>query len=312
MEGKHRCLNCGTEFEGNYCPQCGQSAKTRRMTVSSLFQSLATAMFSFDKGFWKTLRGLFTRPGRMMGEYLRGRRASYGNPFSLLVILTTIFIVEAHFLGVKNDGGFIRFNVAQDQADSLLSDVDSLVQSRDSVSLADLLTASNGDDSEFTKKLRTKFAKLDTFLNESRLIKEVKDWVTDNKLFYTLTAIPLYALAMYWVFRKRRKQNLVGAQKKRVYNYAECLCVFTFYACQVLIISILTMPIQNNAKMNGFSDMGLLTTLALLTWDFTGLFHMKVKQALWQSIKVIIVHTILLVLLCILVLIAAGLLSILL
>ncbi|MDY2974910.1 MAG: hypothetical protein SOR67_04085, partial [Alloprevotella sp.] len=31
-----RCLNCGTEFEGNFCPLCGQSAEVKRFTVKNV------------------------------------------------------------------------------------------------------------------------------------------------------------------------------------------------------------------------------------------------------------------------------------
>lgn len=38
--GKVKCLNCGTEFEGKFCPECGQSAKTGRYTTRFIFENM--------------------------------------------------------------------------------------------------------------------------------------------------------------------------------------------------------------------------------------------------------------------------------
>ena len=58
------CLNCGTEFEGNFCPECGQKADTGRFTMRFIFENLVAAFTSKDGGLWFTLKSLFTRPER--------------------------------------------------------------------------------------------------------------------------------------------------------------------------------------------------------------------------------------------------------
>lgn len=40
-----RCLNCGKEFEGDFCPKCGQSAKTGRFTLRFIWENLISALF---------------------------------------------------------------------------------------------------------------------------------------------------------------------------------------------------------------------------------------------------------------------------
>ena len=34
---QHVCLNCGDSFDGNFCPRCGQDAKTKRFTLRGAF-----------------------------------------------------------------------------------------------------------------------------------------------------------------------------------------------------------------------------------------------------------------------------------
>ena len=36
-EEMHECATCGTHFEGNYCPRCGQSAQIGRYSFKKAF-----------------------------------------------------------------------------------------------------------------------------------------------------------------------------------------------------------------------------------------------------------------------------------
>ena len=76
-----KCLNCGTVFEGDFCPKCGQSAKTGRFTLKFIWENLIAAIFGSYGGIWFTLKNMFTRPGKMMVEILDGKRRSYFSPF---------------------------------------------------------------------------------------------------------------------------------------------------------------------------------------------------------------------------------------
>ena len=39
-EVHHECATCGTSYEGNYCPRCGQSAKIGRYSFKNLLYLL--------------------------------------------------------------------------------------------------------------------------------------------------------------------------------------------------------------------------------------------------------------------------------
>lgn len=43
-----KCLNCGTKYEGNYCPECGQSAGTKRFQAIEMFTSVVTSIIGGD------------------------------------------------------------------------------------------------------------------------------------------------------------------------------------------------------------------------------------------------------------------------
>lgn len=92
-EDRMKCLNCGNEFEGKFCPECGQSAETGRFTMRFIFENLAAAILGRDGSIWFTLKNLFFRPGKMIVDILGGKRKKYFSPFPMLFLTLTFFIL---------------------------------------------------------------------------------------------------------------------------------------------------------------------------------------------------------------------------
>ena len=95
------CLNCGTEFEGNFCPECGQIAETGRFTLRFIFGNLLAAVLGRDGGVAYTLKNLFSRPGKMIVEILNGKRRKYVSPFPMLFLALTVYILIFTLTGSK-------------------------------------------------------------------------------------------------------------------------------------------------------------------------------------------------------------------
>ena len=96
-----KCLNCGSEFKGNFCPECGQSAETRRFTLKFIFGNLLVAVLGRDGGIAYTLKNLFSRPGKMIVEILDGKRRKYVSPFPMLFLALTVYILIFSITGSK-------------------------------------------------------------------------------------------------------------------------------------------------------------------------------------------------------------------
>ncbi len=96
-----KCLNCGTEFEGNFCPKCGQNAETGRFTLRFIFGNLLAAVLGRDGGVAYTLKNLFSRPGKMIVEILNGKRRKYVSPFPMLFLALTVYILIFTLTGSK-------------------------------------------------------------------------------------------------------------------------------------------------------------------------------------------------------------------
>ncbi len=96
-----KCLNCGTEFEGKFCPECGQSAETGRFTLKFIGENLLAAILGRDGGIAYTFKNLFSRPGKMIVENLDGKRKKYVSPFPMLFLTLTLYILIFSLTGSK-------------------------------------------------------------------------------------------------------------------------------------------------------------------------------------------------------------------
>ena len=97
-----RCLNCGHALAppGVFCPRCGQ-APAHRLRTAHVAHELAHVFTHADKGVLAYLPALLRHPGRLVADYLAGRRKRYFNPFQFLLLaaaLATLFVNQLHVL----------------------------------------------------------------------------------------------------------------------------------------------------------------------------------------------------------------------
>lgn len=92
-----RCANCGTEFNGNYCPICGQKSSVGRLTWSSVRKGISMLWGLESRSMLNTLLQLIVRPGYLIGDYLDGKRKQSYPPVKLLVIVG-IFIICLEYI----------------------------------------------------------------------------------------------------------------------------------------------------------------------------------------------------------------------
>jgi hypothetical protein len=89
MNSTH-CKNCNALAEGNYCSVCGQATSTHAINASYFLHDIPHSIFHVDKGLFYTLKALFTNPGKMLVEYLEGKRVKHFRPFAYVVIMSTL------------------------------------------------------------------------------------------------------------------------------------------------------------------------------------------------------------------------------
>ncbi len=108
------CPNCGTEIGGQFCSNCGQSAKDLKRPFIGLFRDILGDVFSFDGRLWRTLPALMLRPGHITRSYIDGKRMRYVPPFRLFLISSVIFFLVAFAITEKQswiaDGEVVTLN----------------------------------------------------------------------------------------------------------------------------------------------------------------------------------------------------------
>lgn len=100
-EKRTRCLNCGHTFKGQFCPCCGQKAKTKRLQFVEMFKNFIGPFIGGDSKFLNTCRDLFSRPGYMIRDYLLGKRIRYYNPLQMFVYVITTYAIVSYILGIS-------------------------------------------------------------------------------------------------------------------------------------------------------------------------------------------------------------------
>lgn len=101
-EKRTKCLNCGNTFKGQFCPHCGQKARTKRLQFVELFKNFIAPFVGGDSKVVNTCRDLFVRPGIMVRNYLEGKRARYYNPLQMFVYVITTYAIVSYVLGVSS------------------------------------------------------------------------------------------------------------------------------------------------------------------------------------------------------------------
>ncbi len=102
-EEQHTCQSCGTVFQGNFCPRCGQSARVSRFSFKTAFFLFLDIWGMGNRGMFRSIRDLMLRPGYMIRDYVRGCQSAYFPPFKMFFILATFSLLVSHGFSLSVD-----------------------------------------------------------------------------------------------------------------------------------------------------------------------------------------------------------------
>ncbi len=92
------CIACQNEHNNNFCPNCGEKAGIRRITLTSVVKEAFSSITNMDKGFLYNLKTLALHPQQLIIDYIKGRRKGINNPITFLILSTTIYIILESFV----------------------------------------------------------------------------------------------------------------------------------------------------------------------------------------------------------------------
>ena len=267
------CLNCHTEFIGNYCPSCGQPASTQRFTVKKALMATLEVWGMGNRSLPRTVWNLIYRPGQMIGEYLDGKRMPFFPPVKMLFVLCIFFAVESSLLGEKT----ISEQITSSMNDEALKK--NLTENTNNT-----VVTFNG------KKISTEEMMM--------TVKNIVVWMDQHKAVELICLHSFFMLFAWMVFRKsptRPKSTM-----------AEHFFTQVFMSGQMMALSIIYLPIFSNGKEDyAFYPLPWWLLFALFVWDYKYIFGYK-----WRTTirKVIVIHFLSIVLFISIAGIIAGLL----
>ena len=97
----HDCPTCGTHFEGNYCPRCGQSAMIGRYSFKKAFLLFLDVWGLGNRGMFRSIRDLILRPGYMIRDYLQGMQMAYFPPFKMFFLLVALSLLVETGMNIR-------------------------------------------------------------------------------------------------------------------------------------------------------------------------------------------------------------------
>ena len=90
----HKCLNCGQEYVGDYCPRCSQSAKVgNHIGWDAISESYLDIFTIGSRSILRTIWHLLFRPGHLIGDYISGHRNSSYPPLKLLLYIAFVSLI---------------------------------------------------------------------------------------------------------------------------------------------------------------------------------------------------------------------------
>ena len=85
-----KCRNCGCSCTSNFCPDCGQSVKEKRLENRTFFIGLISGLSRINRGFVSTAWQLLVHPWKVIRDYIQCRRIRYTPPITILILVCFI------------------------------------------------------------------------------------------------------------------------------------------------------------------------------------------------------------------------------
>ena len=195
-EDEHVCATCGTRFEGNYCPRCGQSARIGRYSFKKALLLFLDVWGVGNRGMFRSLRDLILRPGYMIRDYLRGMQMAYFPPFKMFFLLFTLTILIQSGLNIK---GLNYYEQQKQEEEVMVRDALNRMKDVDGSSEAQKTKAE-------TKAKTAKQKRTDELFDQARaevdrIMAIEEEWIDSHESFFMLILLLLFSWPLWLLFR---------------------------------------------------------------------------------------------------------------
>lgn len=104
------CKNCNEEVTQQYCPNCGQPAKLKRIDGHYVLHEIEHVLH-FEKGILYTVRELLIRPGENVKHFITANRNRLVKPIFFIIVTSLIYTFINHFFHAED--GYVKLGEAK-------------------------------------------------------------------------------------------------------------------------------------------------------------------------------------------------------
>ena len=278
-EDHHKCATCGTHYEGNYCPRCGQSAKIGRYSFKNAILLYLDVWGLGNRGMFRSIRDLILRPGYMIRDYLRGMQMAYFPPFKMFFLLLALSLLVDSGMNIQ---GINREKQNEKETEELFSRVKPKAT----------LDASNDKaDEKKTGKLLTKEEKEKRFGQEfERKWDKIIELIDQHSSAVTIVGLLFFSLPLYLLFR-----HSPAIPDLRL---SECFVAMVYITNMIVIYDIIPSLLCFSVKAEIVFDMLILLLAIIPIKQLSGYSYVS---TIWRLIAALIPF----IIMCLLLLFAA-------
>lgn len=212
VNDKHVCATCHTEYQGNFCPRCGQKAIVGRYSFKQAFLLFLDVWGLGNRGMFRTIRDLLLRPGYMIRDYLSGMQMAYFPPFKMFFLVVALSVFVESGFNIKNlntikvgketaannikkglDDDFKGKELGASMADSIAAIKDSIAEKTDTLN-NDAVMKINGVDVSAENVSNI-------LKNIDHLVDKLADWIADNETIFQFLWLMVLSWPLYRFFR---------------------------------------------------------------------------------------------------------------
>ena len=260
-EEQHDCATCGTHYQGNYCPRCGQSAKIGRYSFKNAFMLFLDVWGLGNRGMFRSIRDLLLRPGYMIRDYLNGMQMAYFPPFQMFFLLCALSLVVDTGLNIQ---GVNRIKQQKKEANELVYGTNTEQEKGNKIEIK--VTQQPG-------KTATKEAEKTELANEefNRIAENSSEWIEQHLSLFSLISLLVFSIPLWLLFR--HGPNIPDIR------LSECFVAMVYVVNMLIIFGII--PSLLCFSMKGEIIYTLLT-LMLMIIPLKQLFGFSYWGTIWR------------------------------
>ena len=112
------CKKCKSEFQGNYCSNCGHPQEIERINGRYIVSEIGSVL-NFQKGFFFTIKELLIRPGQNIKTFISEDRNRLVKPIMFILLCSLTYAIFVQIFEFKDE--YIDFHIEFDDSDSVMS-----------------------------------------------------------------------------------------------------------------------------------------------------------------------------------------------